>query len=197
MTIPEGQQHNDSAGESQPIEIPIVNGSPWRNRREFGEQLETAVLEALRVEQEGDLFRWKWVNIFGDDISISFENLPKDEKIGPHALIHMTQREDAVQMEINTVGVSFHRDVTRFPLEEKHLLDFGEDEQITTFIGICARALEIGIPPDGIMDAAINSRSRPNDSNNVNPEDRAGRRRESNELYLKDFSRQLSERQFL
>lgn len=188
---------NESSGESQPVEIPTITGSPWRNRSEFAKQLQAATLESLRLQEQGELFRWNWVNIFGDKISIALENLPKDKEIGPHALIHMTREEDAVQMEINTVGVSFHRDVIPFPLEEKHVLDFGEDEQITTFIEMCARALEVGIPPDGIMDAAMNSRSRPNDSNNVNPEDRAGRRRESNELYLRDFSRQLSERQFL
>lgn len=197
MTDPEKQPEgiDPSSSESQPREIPIITGSPWRNRMEFGRQLEAATLESLRLQEQGELFRWNWVNIFGDKISMTLENLPNDEKIGPHALIHMTQEEDAVEMEINTVGVSFYTDAK--PLEEKRVFDFGEDEQITTFIEICARALEVGIPPDGIMDAAMDSRSRPNDRINVNPEDRAGRRRQGNELYLRDFSRQLSERQCL
>jgi len=107
----------------------------------------------------------------------------------------MTQREDTVKMEINTAGVDLYRNSS--PFEHKQVLDVGDDNQITYFIEMCARALEVGIPPDGIMHAAMDSNPSPKDRINVNPEDRVGRRRYSHELKLKDFSRQLSERQFL
>lgn len=192
MTIPErqpkeGQPRNDSMGESQPIEIPTITGSPWRNRREFGTQLEAATLESLRANEQGELFRWDWVNIFGDKISITLENLPNDELIGAHTVIHMTQGEDTLGMEINTVGVRIYRDLK--PLGDNIILDVGEDDQITTFIEICARALEVGIPPDGIIEAAASSKTRRGD--------RVGSRRQLFDQKLKGFSRELSERQFL
>jgi len=184
---PEGQQHNDSAGESQPIEVPTITGSPWRNRTEFGRQLEAATLEGLRLQEQGELFRWNWVNIFGDKISITLENLPNDEKIGPHAVIHMTRGEQEEQIEINTVGVRMYQDLK--PLGDNIILDVGEHDQITTFTEMCARALEVGIPPDGIIEAAMSSETRRGD--------RVGSRRQLFDQKLKGFSRQLSERQFL
>lgn len=175
------------SSESQPREIPIINGSPWRNRMEFDRQLQAAALESLRFEEDGELFRWKWVNIFGEDISIVFENLPKDENIGPHAVIHMTRGEQEEEIEINTVGVRMYRD--KKPSDDNIVLDVGEEDQITTFIEMCARALEVGIPPDGIIEAAMSSKTR--------QEDRVGNRRQLFDQLLKGFSRALSERQFL
>lgn len=183
--IPQGIDPTSS--ESQPREIPIITGSPWRNRIEFGAELEATTLEALRLKEQGELFRWNWINIFGDNISITLENLPNDELIGPHAIIHMTHGEDMVGMEINIIGVDLYRNSQ--PFEYKQVLDVGDDNQITTFIEMCARALEVGIPPDGIIEAAMSSKTR--------QEDRVGSRKQLFDQRLKGFSRALSERQFL
>lgn len=187
MTTLEGQPDNNLGAESHSLETPIIDASPWRNRMEFGRQIETVTLQSLRVEEEGEIFRWKWLNIFGDEISIVFENLPKDEQIDPHGVIHMALGENTQGIEINTVGLRIYRDLK--PLGDNIILDVGDDDQITTFIEMCARALEVGIPPDGIIEAAMSSETRRGD--------RVGSRRQLFDQKLKGFSRGLSERQFL
>jgi hypothetical protein len=183
MTMQERSSEEET--EPQLPTTPQILFSPWRNRKEFSEQLESVTLEGLNTQKPGELLTWDWVSIFGDKISIVVENVPSDELIGPHAVVKMSLGDVTDGIEINTGGVTAFDKRKLF--EEKPFVDVGDGRQITYFIEMCARALESGIPPDGIADSAINAYPRGNI-----------RDRESyHENKLRDFSRQLSERHFL
>lgn len=168
-------------------EIPAINGSPWRNRREFSDSLKETTLAGLQAEEQGELFHWNWINIFGEKIAITLDNRPTDESLGPHAVLLMTQGENTDGLELNTIGVRIYEGKVLLP--DIEVFDVGEQDQIPYFIEICARALEVGIPPDGIIDAAMHANPRINDP--------VSDRRTFHDQNLRDFSRQLSERQFL
>ncbi len=180
---------NENRAENPPYSH-AIDASPWRNRRQFDDAITPLVVEGIGSQQEGELFHWDWMNIYGDKVSLSFENLPTDELIGPHAIIHMSQGDIEAGMEVNTVGVRIHKDLK--PREGNRIEDFGEVDQLPILIGMCARALETGIPPDGIMDSAMEARAKHNERYGGWDD-----RRQLFQYKLKDFSRQLSEKHFL
>ena len=168
-------------------EIPHIRVSSWRSQEEFGKQAESVILGGLKDAREGLLLRWDYINVFGDEVSIALENCPTDKLIGPHAVLHMTQGEETDTIEVNIVGVRMYEDLQ--PINGNTILDFGDEDQIPYFIAICARALEIGLSPDRVIDAAMDAYPKGNAPIHG--------RRSYHKQKLRDFSRQLSERQFL
>lgn len=164
-----------------------IEGSPWRNRRDFDRKIDEATLGAITSKQEGVVFEWVHINIFGEKISIVLENNPDDEVLGPHATLQMTRGDETETIDINTIDIDTYR--KKNPREDVRVLDVGDGDQIPQFIGVCARALEVGMHPDVIIDASMAMR--------IKSREDVHDRMTAFEEKRKDFSRQLSERQFI
>lgn len=164
-----------------------IEGSPWRNRREFDRKIDEATLEAIASKQEGVVFEWVHINIFGEKISLVLENNPDDEVLGPHATLLMTRGDETETIDINIADVEIYRKEN--PRGDERVLDVGDGDQIPQFIGVCARALEVGMHPDVIIDAAMEMK--------IKGDEPVHGRKTAFEAKRRDFSRQLSERQFI
>jgi hypothetical protein len=170
-------------------EINTIRLSPRRNRRAFEKEVEEATIEFLQDNQQGYLFRWEAINIYGETVSLALENKPRDTVIGSHAVIHMTQGEERDEMEINTTGP------TGILEEYPQAIDFGDHDQIPTTIGVLARALEAGLSPEAIIQASLEAKPQPGELYGTG--DGNENRRNYHERKRWDLSRKLAERLFI